>query len=795
MQKFVLFILGFFCVIQLSAQDFKQVIRGSVIDKESKSPLPGASVILTSDTVSLRGVTTDANGFFRIEQVPLGRQDLKITFIGYKPLYLNGITITSGKEVIVTVELEESITSIAAVEISATRKDQAINEMAVVSARTFSIEETDRYAGSRGDPARMASNFAGVQGANDARNDIVVRGNAPMGVLWRLEGIDIPNPNHFAISGTSGGPVSILNNKVLSNSDFLTSAFPAEYGNSVAGIFDVKMKNGNNEKHEFTGQFGFLGTELTAEGPISKEKRSSYLFNYRYSTLKLFEALNVSIGTSAVPMYQDAAFKLNFPTKKGNLSFFGIGGKSSIDIILSKQVESTEELYGSKDRDQYFGTSMGVSGASYTHYINPTAYTKLTVSGSYAESHSLHNLIRRDSSYSVTSLNPILVYKSEETKLTAAYFLNKKVSSRHTIKPGFLINRYQFNMSDSIFNNTQQQFVTRLDHTGSALLIQPYIQWKVKITDDLEFISGIHAQYFSLNRSSSIEPRGGLKWRLKENHALGLGAGMHSQLQPTYIYFAQSIDMQGNVIQHNKGLDFTRSAHYVLSYDYNMARNLRFKTEIYYQQLYNIPVEFQPSAYTILNQGASFTRLFPDSLQNTGTGKNQGIEFTLERFFSKSYFFLITTSFYQSKYKGSDGIERNTDYNGRFATNILAGREIKTGKKTNLGISTKITWAGGRRYTPIDINASSLANEAVYITDQTNSLQFKDYFRTDLRINYKINSRKIAHEIAIDFVNVSNSKNILALSYAPNPNNPTVNPLREEYQLGFLPLFYYKIDF
>ncbi|MDQ3191306.1 MAG: TonB-dependent receptor [Bacteroidota bacterium] len=777
------------------AQEYKQVIRGVVLDKESKSPLPGASVVLSSDTVNFRGVITDEKGFFRLDQVALGRQALTITYIGYKPLYLNGITVTAGKEVIIAAELEESIMSIAAIEISATRNDQPLNEMAVVSSRTFAVEETERYAGSRGDPARMASNFAGVQGANDTRNDIVVRGNSPMGVLWRLEGVDIPNPNHFAISGTSGGPVSVLNNKVLSNSDFLTSAFPAEFGNSIAGIFDVKMRNGNNEKHEFTGQFGFLGTELTAEGPISREKRSSYLINYRYSTLKMFDALQIPIGTSAVPNYQDGAFKLNFPTNKGNLSFFGIGGKSNIDIVLSKFTEQTEELYGDKDRDQYFGTSMGVTGVTYSHYINASAYTKLTLSGSYSESHSLHNLIKRDSAFSVKSLDPILRYNSEETKLTAAYFLNKKLNNRHTIKPGFLINRYHFNMNDSLYNNEQQQFITRLDHTGQALLLQPYVQWKFRITDDLEFTSGIHSQYFTLNGSSSIEPRAGIKWKFSEKQALAFGAGMHSQLQPTYIYFAQSYNEDLNAVQHNRNLDFTRSNHFVLSYDYFIGKNLRFMSEIYYQQLYNIPVEFHSSAYTIINQGASFTRMFPDSLQNTGTGKNQGIEFTLERFFNKSYFFLLTASIFDSKYKGSDGIERNTDYNGRFATNILAGKEIKTSKKTSLGLSTKITWAGGRRYTPIDIDASANANQAVYLNDQTNSLQFRDYFRTDFRINYKINSKNITHEIAIDLVNVSNSKNVLALTYAPDPNNPSVNPLREEYQLGFLPLFYYKIDF
>jgi hypothetical protein len=784
---FLFFLSGF-------SQNLTQTIRGRVIDRDSKASLPGATVILTSDTINLIGATTNERGEFRLENITVGRHSLKVSFVGYKPLFLSGLIVTVGKEVIVTAELEESVMTMEQFEVAAHRKDQAMNEMAIVSARAFDVEETERYAGSRGDPARMASNFAGVQGGNDTRNDIIVRGNSPMGILWRLEDIDIPNPNHFAVPGTTGGPVSILNNKVLGNSDFLTGAFPAEFGNSTAGVFDVKMRPGNNEKHEFTGQFGFLGTELTAEGPISKESRSSYIFNYRYSTLKLFETFNIPIGTSAVPNYQDASFKLNFPMNKGNLSFFGVGGKSNIDIVLSKFTEPTEEMYGDKDRDQYFGSSMGFTGASYTHYINSTAYTKISIAASYSEAHTRHDLINRDTAFNIQSIEQILGYKTEETKVSASWFINKKFSSRHAVKSGFFVHRFHYNMHDSIFSNAENRFITRLDHKGQSFLIQPYGQWRYRFSDDIEFTAGVHGQYFELNGSSSIEPRGGIKWTVNPKNSLSFGVGMHSQLQPSYIYFHQ-VPLNEGFVQHNKNLGFSRSNHYVLSFDHYAAKNLRFRTEAYYQQLYNLPVEIKPSPYSVLNQGTGFSRFFPDSLKNTGLGTNYGIEFTVERFFSRSYFFLLTASIYSSTYKGSDGIERNTDYNGLFASNILAGREVKSGKNSTFGFSGKITWAGGRRYTPVDVNASLQANEAVYIDALTNTRQFRDYFRTDLRIYYRINSKKLTHEIALDMVNVFNTRNVLALSFAPDPRNPMANPVREEYQLGFLPLFYYKIDF
>ncbi|MCB0797321.1 MAG: carboxypeptidase-like regulatory domain-containing protein, partial [Chitinophagales bacterium] len=312
-------ILSFLFPLLVQAQDLKQTIRGNIIDRESKATLPGANVLLYADTVFLSGTTTNEDGNFRLEG-PVGRVDLVVRYIGYQDFFITNLVVSSGKEVVLQIELEESAQALDEVTITAFREGEVVNDMATVSVRSFTVEETDRYAGSRGDPARMASNFAGVQGADDSRNDLVIRGNSPIGVLWRLENLDIPNPNHFAIAGTTGGPVSIINNKYLSNSDFFTGAFPAEYGNATAGVFDLQMRKGNDEQYEFSGQLGFLGTELFAEGPLSKENKSSFLVSYRYSTLQLFESLNIQIGTEAVPRYQDGAVKLFFPLKNGSIS-------------------------------------------------------------------------------------------------------------------------------------------------------------------------------------------------------------------------------------------------------------------------------------------------------------------------------------------------------------------------------------------------------------------------------------------------------------------------------------------
>jgi hypothetical protein len=532
------FFIAFILFSSFSIAQVTQRVRGVVTDKESHVPLTGVAVSFT-DIDGKPGSTTDTNGQFVIAQVPVGKHALHVSYIGYRDVDISDVLVTSGKEVVLPLEMEESATKMQEVTVSVKREH--INDMAVVSTKTFDVQETERYAGSRSDPARMASNFAGVQGGDDSRNDIVVRGNSPQGVLWRLEDIDIPNPNHFAVPGTSGGPVSILNSKTLGNSDFFTGAFPAEYGNSTAGVFDVKLRNGNNEHYEATAQLGFLGTELAAEGPISKKSGSSFLVTYRYSTLKLFEGLHIKIGTSSIPSYQDASFKLNFPLgKKTNLAFFGIGGLSKIDLIVSDKTTPPDELYGESDRDQYFHSNTGIVGGEFSYIINQSTYTKLVVGETGNEIGAHHDKVFRDStSYHVDSLKSILDYTFGTVATVAHWYINKKLSTRHTIKAGIMNDYYQLNLLDSSrqFPPTRPDWQHREDFKGGTDLLQAYIQYKYRPSDRLTLTAGLHGMYLSHNGSKALEPRAAMKW-LAGSNTLTLGYGLHSQVQPLYQYFA-----------------------------------------------------------------------------------------------------------------------------------------------------------------------------------------------------------------------------------------------------------------
>lgn len=779
-----------------------QVVRGTVVDSETQYPINGAKVeVVTADSTKKFRALTNVEGVFEIREVPVGKHELVSTALTYDTKTMT-IEVRSGKETILKVPMQESFVEHDEIIVTGRKKGEVINELALISAQQFSVSETERYPGSRNDPARMVSNFAGVGGTDDSRNDIIVRGNSPLGILWKVEGIDIPNPSHFALSGSTGGPVSILNNKILSNSDFFMSAFPAEYGNSTSGVFDLKLRNGNSNRHELTGQFGFLGTELMAEGPLSKSGNSSYLVMGRYSTLSIFKTLGIKFGTDAVPKYGDGAFKFNWKLKNGGaLSLFGIGGASEIQILISQQDPNSQELYGEGDRDQYFGTKMGVVGLNYKKPVNEKTFITSTIAASYESQYSHHDYLVRsvnwaDSSIRIDSMYPLMDYLFQIAKFSGFFSVNHKINKRHLIKAGVNTDVYHYNMIDSALNASHTQWVKRWDYIGSAVLVQPFVQWKWRITEKMAFTAGVHSQYFSMSNSFSYaEPRVGWKLSLKNGQAISAGAGMHSMTQPQYTYLYHQYDSLGNKVYYNKNMDFTRSIHTGIGYEKAFKKSMNFKMEAYYQYLYNVPVTIAPSAFSLINMGSGFQRFFPEPLKNTGTGTNYGLELTLQKFFDRSFFFLLTTTLFNSTYVGSDGIERNTSYNTQHIVNLLAGKEFKLNAKQSISLGLKITTAGGQRYGYVDTAATNYYQDLIYQNDGFNSRQFKDYFRLDTKINWKYNATHVTHEIGLDLVNITGQKNILSLAYAPNLLNPSAEPVSQKYQLGFLPIFYYRIDF
>jgi len=790
---FILLTLSFGSQI-VFAQGFTQTIKGRIIDNQTQMPLPGANVVLMNSDPQI-GTITDPDGYFRIDDVVTGRVSLQASFIGYHPLVFSNLNLSTGKELVLDIKMEEKVIKTQEIVVKAYKdKTKVNNEMATISARTFTIEESQRFAGARNDVSRMASNYAGVSTSNDAVNDIVIRGNSPNGLLWRLEGVEIPNPNHFGGMGATGGPVSMLNNNVLSNSDFMTSAFPAEYGNALSGIFDLKMRNGNYEKHEFVGQVGWNGFEFGAEGPFSKKSRASYMINARYSTLEAMSAMGFDFGTgTAIPKYSDLTFKVHIPTKSmGTFDVYGLGGINSIDFINSEKDSSDlrESLYGDRYYDIYAKNDMAVVGLNNTYIVNDNTYTKLSLSGSRISNHTMIDSLTEDNSTIDLMRQHYINYD-----LTANFFVNKKFNSKHNMRIGVEAVQRNFEYIDSSYLFDEARFRNNYDEGDNAMMYRAYAQWQFKPIDKLVINSGIHYQQLDLNNNLSFEPRIGLKWYFNPKLSINFGYGLHSKSVATYLFFQKVETAPNQYIQPNKDLDFIKSQHFVAGYDWNINPTLRFKLELYYQDIYQSVVETGSSSYSMLN-AATFTFDMPDYLENGGSGRNYGAELTLEKFLDKGFYFLLTTSLFDSKYKGSDGVERSTAFDSKYVVNFLVGNEIEISKKENakyrkwLTFDGKVTVAGGQRYTPIDSELSRIENDTKYFEDLAYSQKFKDYFRADIRIAFKLEGKKTSQEWAFDIQNVSNTQNPMYNEYdADSDETKTV------YQLGFFPMMQYKITF
>ena len=796
MKKLIYILVVFFLPILSSAQESKiytQTIRGNLYDKNLSIPLENATIIIMGTEPLLSAVTT-TDGKFKIENVPIGRYEIKVIMMSYKQVVLSNQLITSGKETVLEIFMEEDIREEEEVIVKSERdKSKANNGLITNSVTNLRTEEINRFAGSRSDPSRMASNYAGVAGGGDQRNDIIVRGNSPMGVLWRLEGVDIPSPNHFSSMGSSGGAFSILNSNLMANSDFLTGAFPAEYGNKTAAVFDVKMRNGNNEKRENTFQLGLSGIEFTTEGPISKKAGSSYMASYRFFSFGVLEKLGVSIGANGVPKYQDFTMKVNMPTKKmGTFTAWGVMGTSSINLV--DEVKTLDSVPDPTVRfESKYSSDMFATGVSNEHLFSEKTKGKLIISATSSKLGFKEYDIQQ-SSNSFVDLN----FSSKEGQYSANYIVSHKFNTRHFVKVGATMRNMYYTTFQTYYDYDDSTNRTPLDQKGNTWLAQSFVHWHFRVTEKLNLHTGLYYQQFLLNNSKSLEPRLAIAYTLNDKNSVSFSSGLHSQTLPLFIYQARfRNDATGEYNQPNKNLDFMRSAHFVASYKKAISKNLRFKTEAYYQYMYSVPVsagsQELSKIYSAMNLGASYgLYVGEDSSVNKGKGRNYGVEITLEKYLNKGYYFLTNLSLLKSQYQAGDKVWRSTVFDVGYVFNMLGGKEfhLDNDNRKVLSIDVKLSCSGGRHIIPIDEKASLASNEAVYDYKNAYSKQVKNYFRPDLKISYAINRARATHNIFIAADNFINMKNVLDQYWDKDEKK-----VKDEYQLGIFPYFGYKIQF
>lgn len=795
--KLILLFLFVFLVANTFGQN-TQVITGRITEQYGLSPIPGAKIeVVDSDQKTV----SDTIGYFELKNVIVGRLSIKISATGYKPMVLSNLELLTGKQLVLTVELEEDIVSLEGVTVVSDGKQQSFNDMIKVSRRQFSVEESKRYAGSLNDVQRMASSFAGITTANDQVNDIIVRGNTPSGMLFRLDGMNIPNPNHWSMPGSAGGTVSMLNNNVLRNSDFLTGAFAAEY-DAFSGVFDLKTRNGNYNKHEFLVQLGFNGLEAGAEGPVNKKTRASYLFNYRKSFLEVL-SLFINFGTgTAVPRYQDLFFKINLPAKKGGVfSFIAMGGTSNIHFVPEKDKQNSFTY-----EDLKSGSNTGVAGIAHqiSHQSKYTFNTSLLVSGVLSKTSIDNTWLDNSTSDLVTE--PFVRNRFGDNKLELAHYTHIKANRKNYFKVGFYIDCFTGKYTQDIYGNQvvgmPKYWKKGIDYTGNYAQTNTYFNYLHKFTEKIEMVAGLVHKYLTLTNKQVVEPKLSASFKTGNRGAFSLGTGLYSKA-PSLIH-VNIVDLQydnfGNVVsstRHNGDLNYMKSFHSVIGYDFFITPKLHIKTELYYQCLYDVITARNQSEsvasqniYTALNEFSFSFESMPAILGNNGRGENYGVELTIEQFLNKGFYFLVTASIFNSRYKSVDNVWRNTRFNTNFVTNGLVGREFVLKPRFKLLLDLKVNFMGGNRYIPLLEQESIMANDAVYDYNQSYRQQLPIFFRIDFRLGFKLEGKKITQEMAFEAQNLTNRKNVYMQQY--NPNSGKLETL---YQNGILPMGLYRIYF
>ncbi len=765
----------------LMAQGHHQAVRGTVVDGDTRQPLIGATIVVPGSD-PLIGTTTDLDGRFTLDKVPVGRISLQVRSLGYEEQTLANLLVNSAKELVLEVKMQESVTQLQEVVVSGKQGHGEVrNDMAVMSARKISVEETSRIAGGINDPARMVTTFPGVAGDPAGDNTIIVRGNSPKGVLWRLEGMEIPNPNHFADDGATGGPINALNSDVIDNSDFYTGAFAAEYGNVTSAVFDMKLRDGNDRKREYTLKVGVLGTDLTAEGPINGVDGGSYLANYRYSSLALLDGAGI-VDFQGVPKYQDAAFKVKLPAgNAGTFSLFGLGGLSSIS---QEDKGVTGDSTFSKTA---FGSRMGIVGLTHTKLIsdNNFLYTTLSLSGNGSET----------DHYATDAPGEVDLVQRHTDDLGRWTWrfssnLNTRISAAHKLRSGIIVSHDRFRMMVDSWDFDAQTLERQLDDSGDATTVQAFSSWKWRLNEKLSLTSGVHLLHYALNNSTSVEPRAALRYQMGPTRAFTFGAGLHSRTENVMTYQAQDTDANGNVFQPNRQLGLGRAAHAVIGYEQMLSEDIQFKAEAYYQHLYGQPVENSSnSAFWLGNFDGWFTT---KPLVNKGRGYNTGVELSMEKFFTKGWHAMSTLSVSESQYQALDGVQRNSRYNLGVVANVLGGKEWKLGgegKDKVLTTGMRFSVMGGQWRTPIDLEAS-IAEGSEVLSDDVWSVKGDPVLKLDMVLAYRVGRARVSHEVKADVQNVANAQTVVYEYY----NNRTQR-IETVNQLAMLPVLQYTLRF
>lgn len=741
-------------------------VEGQVVDVISGMPVRGAAVALSPGNVSLTAAT-DSSGHYSITAIPVGHYALRVAAMGFDTLEVPELWLRAGKQSVQRIELSPSANTLGTVTISAMARERP----AMLGVKAFTVEQSLRWPATFFDPARLVTALPGVAAVNDQANHLSIRGNSPNANAWLLEGVEVVNLNHTGNAGTptdlptlSGGGVNMLSAQMLGTSRLLTGVFPMGYDNALGGILDMRLRDGNAKRREWTLQAGLMGLDASTEGPIGTSTRSSYLVNYRYSTVGLLGALGVDLGDEAIT-YQDLSFHVALPIgKRGEWHLFGVGGSSSNKF---EAVHDTAVWEFDKDsRNITYTSTTGAIGARMRTPVGAKANLSaaMVLSGAYQRRE--EERLRPD--YAVG-------YRAETQ-------LDERKLAGHVQLEGAAGARFHYEAGASLL---ERRIEGMRNSTTSGWMVRPWVSGRWSLSEHVQAHVGMGVAWFTFSETAIAEPRAGLQWHMRHGRVLGLSAGMRSQM-PQWQSFATG--GAGRVIGP------TRSHDLVLGYDHPVNGRLSVHAEAYMQVLKDVPIgplmaldNFM--VWSVLNAWDEPVR-FP--LATNGKGRNMGVEASVDHRFANQLFYQANGSLYRSTFTLDGPTEHDSRWDGQFTANVLGGKEFKKAKNDRVrtwGLSMRLCLAGGFREQSIDQRMSAAIGQTAYNTPDWDA-PLADLYRLDLRIYLKRDRKGRTGLWALDLQNATNARNE-AFRYYDHRQGGVVT----KYQLGIIPNLSYRIEF
>lgn len=771
--KNLIFISLFFIPFCVNAQ----TIRGRVTDASGLTPLQGVQIAFENGITNYNDYT-QADGKFRLANIAAGRYKIIFTKDKYQTYTLEEVLSLSGKEIVLEVKMLRISSPLQIIEVSAV--PLALGNL---NANRISVEQTQRYATVNDDVARAATYLPGVMAVNDGTNHISVNGHSPNDMGWYVNDLMVINPNHLANAGTisdrpatAGGGISMLSSNMLSHTNFYNGIFDIQFSNSLGGAFSNYLRKGNNEKFEYAIQGGLVGVDAAIEGPINKKSGASFLVNYRYSFTGILAAMGVTFGGEDI-RFQDLSFNIHLPVKQNNdINIFAVAGANSTYFSVPKDsAEWTSQKF--LTNAGYYANTI-LAGASWLHAFKNNNYLKAVIGINMMSD-------ERKSAPANKQLNYNALYNntSEKNYLPYHVFYNHSFGIKQNLRVG-IIGRT---------GNAKQEQQSAIDKENLAIEIynrnytlqqhNPYIDYKLQASK--KFAIELAVKMSMVNDASKAQPNylGKIIFKINEANQLQYAANMTSQLIEKFV--SQNMETQRNDFQPS----FNNSLNHSIIFAHLFKNNALLKTELYYQQLNNIAVSagIKNSFSTLNDFETSTTQPFV----NTGTGTNYGVNINYMHPLSNHFYYMVSVSVFDAKYRGSDNIERHTRYANNHTTNFAGGYEWKNKKANKIfGISAHALYAGGMRYTPIDIDQSELAQQTIVYDIAAFSLQQKDYFRTDLRFTYRVNRTHHNFLFALDIQNLAGNMNTDYFYY-----DIYLKKVAEKKQISTVPIMSVKYSF